>query len=804
MTEVDQDSELNPSVLKTTTQYLSGFQTKVTNPRGKPTITSYLTYDEPSTAWPVSIVAPGWETTSITRDAFGKPLTLTRSGPFNGTTLSVIRYYIYDANQQLCERIQPESGMTVMDYDDAGNVAWTASGLPYPATPNCDSDRTTAKNSGRRVDRGYDQRNRLSALAFPDGNGDQIWTYTPDGLPSQVDTTNSGNTVTNKYFYDKRRLITREQLIAPLDRLGQISGTFTWTSNYAHDANGHLSSFTNPKGSGIDYAPNALGQPTRAGTYATGVSYFPDGKLKSYTAGNGIMYSMQENTRGLPAEIAYSGAQGQPASFDSLYTYDQDGNVTLISDVARTNYDRSMTYDDLDRLSGVFSGYLGGQYNMTYDVLDNLRVGEHVGGSTNTYNYDSHNRLNTISNTVSGTTSLGWDVQGNLSSKGGSTYQFDYGNRLRQIPGNESYMYDGYGRRIEQVGTTLNSIFKQYTYAGQLDFESDERNGVQQGYVYLGDQLIAIQDYTHNSVRWQTTDALGSVIAQTNSAAWVDHFNYYHIWGNLQTGSLSDDPGYAKLVYDTNTGLSYAQQRYYDPTIPGFLSIDPVDVDTTIGANFNRYWYAKDNPYRYTDPDGRCPKEHPICMEDSSNWYTDTFLGGLVATTFGDPIALFRSDHQNPLSHEVLLPGQLMDAKLGMLTLAIPAGRIEATGLSVAKELGTAISESRALTTYFPAGNGFLGATKRISLDAGTIIDRYGGTSISKFFSPAGTPLAARALPPETAAQQLRSFEVLRPFDVESGRVAPAFNQIGMGIQYRSDLTLDDLLQQGYIREFQP
>lgn len=36
-----------------------------------------------------------------------------------------------------------------------------------------------------------------------------------------------------------------------------------------------------------------------------------------------------------------------------------------------------------------------------------------------------------------------------------------------------------------------------------------------------------------------------------------------------------------------------------------FLSVDPVGVDTTTGGNFNRYWYANDNPYRYTDPDGR-------------------------------------------------------------------------------------------------------------------------------------------------------------------------------------------------------
>ena len=48
-------------------------------------------------------------------------------------------------------------------------------------------------------------------------------------------------------------------------------------------------------------------------------------------------------------------------------------------------------------------------------------------------------------------------------------------------------------------------------------------------------------------------------------------------------------------------------QRYYDPIVGRFLSSDPVSTDTNTGGNFNRYWYANDNPFRFTDPDGRAP-----------------------------------------------------------------------------------------------------------------------------------------------------------------------------------------------------
>ena len=33
--------------------------------------------------------------------------------------------------------------------------------------------------------------------------------------------------------------------------------------------------------------------------------------------------------------------------------------------------------------------------------------------------------------------------------------------------------------------------------------------------------------------------------------------------------------------------------------------MDPVTANPKNGSNFNRYWYANNNPYRFTDPDGR-------------------------------------------------------------------------------------------------------------------------------------------------------------------------------------------------------
>jgi Tuberculosis necrotizing toxin len=72
------------------------------------------------------------------------------------------------------------------------------------------------------------------------------------------------------------------------------------------------------------------------------------------------------------------------------------------------------------------------------------------------------------------------------------------------------------------------------------------------------------------------------------------------------------------------------------------------------------------------------------------------------------------------------------------------------------------------------------------------------------FFSPPGTPASARALPPGVADQQLRTFQVMKPFEVHFGSVAPAFGQFGLGTQFRSSTQLGDLLGQGFLKEIKP
>jgi RHS repeat-associated protein len=106
------------------------------------------------------------------------------------------------------------------------------------------------------------------------------------------------------------------------------------------------------------------------------------------------------------------------------------------------------------------------------------------------------------------------------------------------------------------------------------------------------------------TVTYLHTDLLGSVVLETDQNRNIVQRYEYEPYG-LPRQAMVDQPGYTGHVHDAGSGLVYMQQRYYDPEVGRFLSVDPVGVDLATGANFNRYWYGNNNPYTYTDPDGR-------------------------------------------------------------------------------------------------------------------------------------------------------------------------------------------------------
>ncbi|NTB05767.1 RHS repeat-associated core domain-containing protein, partial [Agrobacterium tumefaciens] len=116
------------------------------------------------------------------------------------------------------------------------------------------------------------------------------------------------------------------------------------------------------------------------------------------------------------------------------------------------------------------------------------------------------------------------------------------------------------------------------------------------------------------------TDGLGSPVARTDGAGNLVSRTRYEPYGYVASGA-TPTIGFTGHVNDADTGLTYMQQRYYDPVAGRFLSIDPVVTDANTGGSFNRYAYAANNPFKYVDPDGR----------DTALFYG----GGIASNPFG-------------------------------------------------------------------------------------------------------------------------------------------------------------------------
>ncbi len=107
------------------------------------------------------------------------------------------------------------------------------------------------------------------------------------------------------------------------------------------------------------------------------------------------------------------------------------------------------------------------------------------------------------------------------------------------------------------------------------------------------------------TVTYLHTDGLGSPVAKSNASGIRLTQTQYEAYGMTVAGSDTPTIGFTGHVNDVDTGLTYTQQRYYDPVVGRFLSEDPVLTDANSGGSLNGYAYANNNPYKYVDPDGK-------------------------------------------------------------------------------------------------------------------------------------------------------------------------------------------------------
>lgn len=440
--------------------YLAGNKVAVTDSEGNTTTTTYLAYGQPTYDKPLLIEAPNTDDISLDYNEFAQ-VTSIRQG-------NITEKRLYDNYQQLCKSVRPETGITAYGYNAQRQQIWRALGTNGSST-SCDAASVPASH---KTLLGYDNLGQLRTENFPDTTPDRTYSYDANG---NLKALTAGN-ISWSYLYNSQNAIDKETL-----SLDGKSFVLDWEYNNL----GAVSSLKYPSGALVDFAPNALGQATKAGNYVTGVSYHPNGQVKHFTFGNGIVRNVEMDTSGRIDLLTDSKSGVIKNKLDPSY----DGNdnlVRLIDWVDRNNDIDNLVYDGVDRLLSADGRWGTGRY--TYDGMGNI-----LSRTLNNVNIGySYNNLNQLSK-LSGAYAYGYqyDTRGNVIHNGRYPLSYNLGQQMVSAKG-INYSYDGHNRRVKQVKSD-GSHYTVYSQSGQLLYRQGADSTKTES-VYLGKQLVAEVD----------------------------------------------------------------------------------------------------------------------------------------------------------------------------------------------------------------------------------------------------------------------------------------------------------------------
>ena len=320
--------------------------------------------------------------------------------------------------------------------------------------------------------------------------------------------------------------------------------------------------------------------------------------------------------------------------------------------------------------------------------------------------------------------------------------------------------------------------------------------------------------------------------------------------------------GYEK---DKETSLDFAEARYYNDQSGRFTTVDPLLASgkSANPQSFNRYVYVLNRPLKLTDPtglqvatnsDGSSVEE--ILTTINTIWsnaleaINETlsarrdYLMNSVTVSPKEVMPVYDSYDQKNLDRfqkatngypsggsrrllgnkgptiesivKTVTEGRTAALKVAETSWAIQGLTSIGAGYTSARPSVSSNFGSRSIPNFgpnifsssnrstgqynYPVNNGFLFKPKTEILQPGTIIDRY-GSRFGNYFSPEGTSISARSLPPSTDTNDYHLFEVRQPFQVQSGIVNPYYEGTrGFGTQYYTPFKAQQLVDMGILR----
>jgi RHS repeat-associated protein len=251
-------------------------------------------------------------------------------------------------------------------------------------------------------------------------------------------------------------------------------------------------------------------------------------------------------------------------------------------------YDRTWTFDDINRIRSMANKYT----NVTSD-----------------YTYNGTGTKHAVTATTNPTASYTYNDIGSMTTHAGNTLTWDKQNRLTQYgTTNTTNIYTTTNQRLIRKQAGVFTL-----YLPGLEITVNGANTTKTIYRTLNGTTIATETgygTTSRATYWDCGNHHNSTTCQTPKATTLNPAiparKRYLPYGQPRdtTTYTTTDHNYLGQPKDTNN-LIYLNNRYHDPTIGSFISVDPL-----VSITGMPYLYGNGNPTTLADPSGLdpCPK----------------------------------------------------------------------------------------------------------------------------------------------------------------------------------------------------
>lgn len=599
-----------------------------------PPNTSQFSYDKVGN--PTQIKTPSGSATTQAFDALnrlastvapdGGTITRTYDASDNLTShtdgISVQTQFVRNGFGEVIQEVSPDRGTSTYYYNAAGELTASIDGR------------------GQRIDYTRDILGRVTQKVPADRPTSETIAYAWDtpGLSGSYGvgrlSSVTDGTGTTSFAYDHRgNVVVKRQTI----------GTGSADLAYAYDLADRVTQVTYPSGRLVQYVYDTKGRVSQIQTkasatapswivLASGMTYEPFGSLTAMSLGNGLAVADDWGSDGQLASRRLYNA-GSSANLSWLaYSYDPNGNIGAIRDVADDTNSVFYGYDSNDRLTltsrqlatppsaetyAYNSGTnrlatltdAGGTRSITYDNRGNTLSEIRPGSISVSASYDGYARLlsyNRTGDPSQANTYNGMDDRVSVSS-GSTTHEF---------------VYDSDGRILGEYGTSASDVIAETIWLDPGVANDNQEFGGDDGVGGYAPLAMVSGSGSSAALNWVHGNNLGVPIVFTDASGTAV---------SPPGATLSGFPGQLKTLSD----IYYNRYRDYDSSLGRYVQADPIGLQ----GGSNPFVYALNNPLRYSDPLGAVPNPLELTCLDPLQ---PVCWGGAGLDLITDMMAIYR------------------------------------------------------------------------------------------------------------------------------------------------------------------